>query len=209
MAEINIERKNRAYLWQLIIALVVIGLVIWAGIELFDRDSEMARDKALDAPEVAPTTKVVIHRPIPLDKYITFIRDNPAQEKMELDHAYTSGGIRRLADAIGAVADQYNLSNLNQSSDLDKLRDYADRLQEDRNSTDHADVIREAFILASSLMDSMQRQISPQLDSRVGEVRRAAEAIDPGELALQQKTEVETFFNKAGSVLEDLAKRNT
>ena len=208
MAETNIESKNRAYLWQLIIAALVIGLVIWAGIEYFDRDPEEARGKTPDTKEVVPATKAV-SVPIQVDRYVSFIRDNPAQEKMELDHAYTGDGIRRLADAIGAVADQYNLSNLNQSSDLDKLRDYADRLQEDRNSTDHADVIREAFILASSLMDSMQRRIAPQLDSRVGEVRSAAEAIDPSRLALQQKTEVETFFNKAGGVLEDLAKRNT
>ena len=205
MAETNTESKNRAYLWQLIIAALVIGLVIWGGIEFFDHDPERARGKSPDTKEITPAMKVN-SVPIQVDKYVSFIQDNPAQEKMELDHAYTGDGIRRLADAIGAVADQHNLSNSNLAGDLDKLRNYADQLQEDQNSTEHADIIHDAFILASSLMDSMQRQISPYLTDEVTGVRRAAEAIDPDKLALQQKTEVDAFFKKAGNVIEDLAK---
>ena len=206
MAEINIEQKNKAYLWQLIITVIIIGLVTWGAIEFFDRDSHTARDKPPEAREMMAAPRIV-SIPIPLDKYLRFIRNNPAQEKMELDHAYTSVGIRRLADAIGAVMEQHNISNLKVTGDLDKLRNYADRLQKDHSSTDHADIIREVFVLASDVMDSIEEQISPRLNSDMDEVHRAAEAIDPGKLALQQKAEVETFFDKAGSVLEVMAKR--
>src|ERR1044072_926157 len=102
MAENNVERKNKAYLWQLIITAAIIGLVTWGAIEFFDRDFKTAQNKPPAAPDVMAMPNVV-SIPIPLDKYLSFIRDNPAQEKMGLDHNYTSGGIRRLADAIGAV----------------------------------------------------------------------------------------------------------
>lgn len=205
MAEMNVERKNRTYLWQLIIAALIIGLAILGAVVLFDGDSERAQNKMPDTKETVPATKVA-SVPVQVDKYISFIRDNPAQEKMDLDHAYTSDGIRRLADAIGAVVDQHNLSNPNITGDLDKLRSYADRLQNDQRSTAHADVIRDAFVLASGLLGSMQQKISPNHDAEVADVRRAAEAINSDELALQQKPEVGAFFKKAGIVLEDLAK---
>lgn len=206
MAVMNIEGKNKAYLWQLVITAVIIGLVAWGTIEFVNRASKTERDKPPEAQEAISMLKVV-SIPIPLDKYLSFIRNNPAQEKMDLDHAYTSGGIRRLADAIGAVVDQHDISNLKVKGDLDKLRNYADQLEKDHTSTDHADVIREAFVLASDVMDSIEQQISPHLDSGVDKVRRAAEAIDPGKRALEQKTEVETFFERAGRVLEVMAKR--
>lgn len=206
MAVMNIEGKNKAYLWQLIITGVIIGLVAWGTIEFFDRASNTERDKPPEAQEAISTLKVVTI-PIPLDKYLSFIRNNPAQEKMDLNHAYTSGGIRRLADAIGAVVDQQDISKIKIKGDLDKLRNYADQLEKDHASTDHADVIREAFVLASDVMDSIEQQISPHLDSGVDKVRRAAGAIDPGKRALEQKTEVETFFDRAGRVLEVMAKR--
>jgi len=125
---------------------------------------------------------------------------------MTLDHAFTSAGIRHLADALGAVASQYNPSDANVTSDLERLRQYAEKLQEDHRSTEHADLIRKAFMMASDLMNSMQQQIKPHLGDEVAEVRQAAEAINPDQPALKQKTEVETFFRKAGSLLEGLAK---
>jgi hypothetical protein len=105
--------------------------------------------------------------------------------------------------------EQHSISNIRFKGDLDKLRNYADQLQKDHTSTDHADLIREAFVLASDMIDSIEEQISPRLDSDVDEVRRAAEAIDPGKLTLQQKTKVEIFFDRAGSVLEVMARRKT
>jgi hypothetical protein len=208
MAERNMANKNWAYLWQLVIAGAVIALLIWAGFKLFDQDAERARDMAHNTKLAVPATNPA-SIPEPVHEFVSYIQGNPAQEKMQLDHAFTSEGIRRLADALGAVAVRYDLSGVDVKADLDQLRHDADQLQQNQRSTEHADVIRSAFILSSDLMNSMQRQIRPHLNDEVAEVRQAAEAIVPDKLALQQKTEVEGFFKKAGSLLEDLARAQT
>jgi hypothetical protein len=207
MAEVNAEQKKWPGLLLKILALVVIGLGVWAGFQLLDEDTKTAQVEMPDRSVVVPATDVYV--PAKVSEFASFIRDNPAEEMMELDHGYTSDGIRRLADALGAVADQQKISGGNIENQLDLLRSHADRLQQDRHSTEHADIVRDAFAVASDLITSIERQRAPDLEDDVAEVRRAAEAVDPDKLVLDQKAEVEAFFKKTSRLLNVMSKHRS
>jgi hypothetical protein len=197
--------RNRAHLWQLVIAAAAIALMVWAGFRFFDGNRERARLEATDIendmPAASPNSE-----PAPVLEFVHFIQGNSPQERMRADHAFTSAGLHKMADALRALTIRYSVSDANVTSELQRLRLYADQLQEDPRSTEHADVIREAFLLASDLMGLIQRQVQPHLNEELADARQAAEAIEPDRPALRQKAEVAAFFEKAGSVLEGLAK---
>jgi hypothetical protein len=204
MTNPNTERKPGTYLVLIIVGFLIALLLTWVGIRLFDRDDKAARYKTHDTTRAVPSR--VDGLPAQVKEFENFIRDNSARETMGLNHNYTSDGIRHLADALGAIADQQGISDTNFKDKLDMLHVQADRLQQDRLSTEHADIIRDAFTLASDLIASFERQIAPDMKDDVTEVRRTAEAIDPNKLALDQKTGVESFFKKSSLLLNELAR---
>ena len=203
MTNSNTERKPGTVLLLIIIGFLIALLLTWVGIRLFDRDDETARYETYDTTRAVPSR--VDGLPAQVKDFAIFVRDNSAQDTMSLDHSYTSDGIRHLADALAALADQQGVSDTNIKDRLDMLRGHADRLQEDRRSIEHADIIRDAFTLASDLIATIERQIAPDMKDDVTEVRRAADAIDPDKLVLDQKAEVETFFKRSSLLLNEMA----
>lgn len=203
MAEEHVEQRKWPGLWLKILAFVVIGLLMWAVWQFFKEGTKTARDGTPDTTVAVPA--VIVDVPAQVSDFASFIRDNPAQEAMTLEHDYTSDGIRRLANALAAIVDQHDITDPDIKDKLDLLREHADRLQKDHHSTQHADTVRDAFILATGLIASIERQIEPDMKDGVSEVRRAAEAIDPDKLVLDQKAEVETFFKETSRLLNEMA----
>jgi hypothetical protein len=203
MAEAEAEQEKWLYILRRILALVVVGVLLWIGLEFIKWGRRAARDEKSGKTLVVSTR--VVNLPAQVSEFESFVRDNPASESMKLDHNYTSGGIRRLADALGAISDQQDIKGLDIKDKLDLLRGYADRLQKDQSSDEHANVVVAAFTLASDLMDSVEQHISRNLKNEVAEVRQAAEAIDPDKRLVDQKAQVETFLEKTGRLLSEMA----
>jgi hypothetical protein len=207
MTEVNPKRKMLPGLLLRISAFIIVGLLVWMIYEFFTQGTQPAQDASSRTTVLDPVPGLSV--PAQVSDFSSFIQDNPSQEKMGLDHAYTSDGIRRLADAIGAIADLWGITHPDIKGRLNLLRGHADRLQEDRRSTNHANIVRDAFTLASDLVASIERQIAQELGNEVADVNRAAEAIDPDETVLSQKAEVEMFFKKTSLLLNEMAQHKS
>jgi hypothetical protein len=207
MTEVNPKRKMLPGLLLRIFAFIIVGLLVWMTYEFFTRGTQPAQDVSSRTIALDPVPSLNV--PAQVSEFSSFIQDNPSQERMGLDHAYTSDSIRRLADAIGAIADLWGITHPDIKDKLNLLRSHADRLQEDRRSTNHANIVRDAFTHASDLVASIERQITQELGNEVADVYRAAEALDPDERVLDQKVEVEMFFKKTSLLLNKMAQHKS
>jgi len=120
---------------------------------------------------------------------------------MTLDHTYTSQALLKLSAATKAIADKINY---NTNADLDKVNDYADKITNDPFETTHADNIRRAADILSTLIEHVQQVKYPALRAEAGELRKAAASINPDVLTLDQKNAVKSFFSKAAALLEKI-----
>lgn len=112
-----------------------------------------------------------------------------APAPLPLDHAYTSRGLRLLADALDAAGPPA----ASHASVL-RLREAADALAANRRSTRHADIAREAFMLAAQVIDTLGGE-------RDGTLDEAAKAIDAARPLRTQAGRVARFFSLAAEAL--------
>lgn len=197
------DPKPWTHLWQTCLAFVIIVLFIWMAMKILNPGARMTPDNPPDTSAPVRVAKVA-NLPAQVSEFASFIRENSAHDRMGLEHNYTRDGIRRLADALVGIVDQRKIGSPGIKDKIAELRRYAEQLQEDPHSSKHADTVREAFTLASDLISSIDRQIAPGLNVDVGDVRQAAQAIDPDKLILDQKAEVETFFKRTSLLLSEM-----
>ncbi len=134
-----------------------------------------------------------------------FVREGEAQSDMDFQHEYTSEGIRRLAEALSAMAERDGIDDPSFEQTHERLLQQAQQLQQHAQSTEHATQVREAFTAAADLMATLQQQRSPEFSDAVAEVRQAAEAINPDQRLLEQRQAVGTFFARANEALQAMA----
>ena len=143
--------------------------------------------------------------PAQVNDFINHVRGCSA-EQMGPEHECTAVGLRRLSDALAAVIERDGSEDGDIRQRREALRQQADRIQRHRRSTQHADIIREAFTSAADLMATIQQRRYPNLGNQVAQVRSAAEAIDPNQLTLNQRERIQQFFARAGEALENMAR---
>lgn len=89
---------------------------------------------------------------------------------MELDHSYTNEALLKLTEATRAIAEAINYEV---KGDLDKVKEYADKITRDPFATSHADAIRKSADILSSVLQNIQQAKYPNLSNEVEEVRGA------------------------------------
>ncbi|CAN5918726.1 hypothetical protein BH24BAC1_BH24BAC1_19590 [soil metagenome] len=198
MAEIEIQRKKTP-IWPWILGALVVVALLWF---LVNRTGQPSPDQATtattNAPRVtAPATDPTAPLLPEVQQFVTFVRDNEPSEDMGLQHEYTSNGIRNLADALNAIAQRTDNHNDRIDTKHQELHQMADQIQKNPTSTQHANVIRDAFTTSADMMERVQRNLYPHLENQVAEVRQAAQSINPQDLTLDQKNEVKRFFERA------------
>jgi hypothetical protein len=187
MAEIKIEKKKPLWPW----ILLMLGLLtaVWF---LFFRN-----DKSEPLETVNKTALMDVHENNgTVTEYVTFI--NSDTNKMSLDHAYSSEALKKLTDAVDAMAME---ASYDVKVDIAKARQYADEITKDPLSTDHADKIRSAANVLSTSLQNMQQAKYPELSNEATDLKSAAEAINPQTLTLDQRDAVKSFFRKAADLL--------
>lgn len=196
MRTIHIEQRQRGTWAAVLAGLLVVALIAWW---LWPDDR---RASATDFGDVAGTPPVTsaAASPAAVGEFLQFADRNRAADAMGPDHDYTAEGVTRLATALAAVARQNGSAGADVEREANLLRDRADALQRDPSSTEHARIAREAFVSLAGLMVALQ-QGQPALVTGADEVRRAAEAIQPDRRLLDQRAEVQTFFDRAASAL--------
>ena len=132
-------------------------------------------------------------------EYVEFV--NADNNKMSLDHAYTNEALRKLVAATNAMAADVDYDV---KADMDKVKQYADEITNDPFETTHADNIRNAAVIVTTALQNIQREKFPNLESEAEDVKKACESIKPGQLTLDQKDVVKSFFREAADLLEKM-----
>jgi len=199
MAEIKIMKKKSVLPW-IIIVIVLLAIVVYfwsyynSGDEIIDNSqhSEMNEDKATDLIDVHENNTTVT-------EYINFIESN--QNKMTLDHEFSSVAIHKLTAAVYAIADEVDFDI---DSDLEKMENDADDITIDPHVTTHANSIRNAADNLTNALQKIQQAKYPGLSNEVNELRQSSNAINPEVLTLEQKEQVKSFFYNASHLLKKM-----
>ena len=161
----------------------------------FDYDDDEVRAMTVSERNTMATMAV--------SKFNTFVA-NPEVE-MNLDHDYTCKGLKLMANALAAMANEYDLDNVNVMATTKTLKEKAAILDNDWKSTKHADHIKEAFIAATGTMSEIQKAHLPSMAGRINTLRQEAMDVDPSTLTLDQKEDVKSFFRQYADAINDMA----
>lgn len=213
MADIDVERKETS-IWPWLIGLLVLALLIWALAELLsDDDDDVVIDEAapvLVEPAPVPVTPLPAEAPVAaavpaaVREYMNTCTGDAGT--MTLDHQYTSNCIQSLAASVDALLQTPSVGGMDVSAQLADYRQKADRLVQSANTSEqHANLTREAFVSMSNLLNAVQDQRFPALDGQVNQLQQSAQAIAPRTLLLDQKDNVQRFFQQAGTLLSTMA----
>ncbi|HEU4631360.1 MAG TPA: hypothetical protein VFS08_16530 [Gemmatimonadaceae bacterium] len=220
MAELEIQKKPDRRWWPWLLLVAVVAVAAWwfgwntnedanpalAGLPVPGAPAmdTMAAGDSLGVMPVVPAASVP-GAPDAVNDYLAFAAEGRQRGAVGLDHEYTADGIRRLADALTAVAEQRDVATDVVSARADSLRGFAGTLQEEPNSRRHADLAHRAFLLATRILDDLQRAgAGDSVTGAVDNARRAAEAVQPQTPLLDQTSAVQRYFDAAGAALETM-----
>lgn len=130
-----------------------------------------------------------------------FISYVDANRNLPFTHMYISNALTKLTDATNAMSDAVGYSV---KADLDKSKEYANKITNDPSETSHADNIRKSADIIAGALQNLQQAKYPGLANKVLEVKNAAAAINPETLTLDQRDVVKSFFAKAATLLEKM-----
>lgn len=204
MADIDVERKSpMTWIW-LLLALVVLGLLmIWLL-------ADPARDQVavVDQPamEPAPPAAPVDPAPVAAARVEEYRQQCAPREPMEmgLDHQYTASCLLNLVAAMEESIPAERLTAV--QGELAGARDAAQRLEQSPpDALDHSAMARDGFRSVATAFEHIQQQWHPQLAQPVQQLSRTAEAVDPGEPLLEQRSEIQAFFARAGDALDQVS----
>jgi hypothetical protein len=136
-----------------------------------------------------------------IDSFARFVASARARDMAGPRHEYTAEGIRRLAVAINDLAVLDTVAGGALRPRIDALRERADALQRDPADDTHALETREAFLLAASVLESIQDRRFPDLDDQAAAVVRAADDVKARTLLTEQTSAIEGFFNRTSELL--------
>lgn len=206
MAEIKIERKTPIIPWLLGLLLL---LFVVGGVYLAFNYGNTAEEEAIadevTMDEIIPNETEVIETnnlPEAVNDFILFANEEKqyANGEMEIHHQYTSDAIRKMADALVAIADKKGMADQMNVQELSKkLNADADAIQKNWKSTDHADYIKQAFLQVSGAVNQLSDGSSNE------SLKKEANDIDVNKLTLDQKADVKDFIDKTASVMKQLA----
>lgn len=137
--------------------------------------------------------------------YSNWVNDN--NDKVGLDHQYTHDGLMKLVSAIWMVGKSHGIDVSDWADEKQQIKNVADKLQKDPTSDEHADIAREAFVMAADMISAVQEKNgSESTEEMVAQVKTAATAIDPDTLMTPQAKHIYEFFRTADQALSALSK---
>jgi hypothetical protein len=214
MAEIKIEKKKPIWPW-IIVGLIILGIILYfllAGNnddmddmdDMDDNRTEQVRDTTYtDAQRRGTGTWDETSRDTLNDDgvsaYLAHVGD---RERMGVDHEYTNNALIHLIDAVEAKAAEVNMDI---DKDLQEMREDAEEITRNPQATNHADKIKETGEKIADVLERIQEENYPNLSGEVDDVRTALQEIDSSTLTLEQKEEINSFFNEAANVLRSMS----
>jgi hypothetical protein len=199
MAEIKIEQKKLIWPW-LLVGFVIIAFLIYF---LVFRDSDENTESVTEIDSITNTNRSnlidVNENNGTVATYINFIENS--KEKMSLDHEYTNEALLKLIEATEAIANEVGYDV---QADIEKVREYAQMIEQDSFETTHADNIRKADDMLTNILQNIQKAKYSGLSDEVAALKSASESVKPSVLALDQKEVVKNYFAKAADLLKKM-----
>ena len=199
MAEIKIEQKKQ--IWpRLIAGLVIVVLLVYF---LVIRDNGINKDALTEADYITNTDESdligVKENNDTVTAYVNFVENS--NENMSLDHEFTNEALVKLIEAADAMANEVGYDV---QIDIEKVREYANMIEQDSFETTHANNIRKADDLLTNVLQNIQKAKYPDLEDEVAALRSASESVKPGVLTLDQKAAVKNYFSKAADLRQKM-----
>ncbi|KEO71956.1 hypothetical protein [Anditalea andensis] len=199
MAEIRVEKKSPMWPW-ILIGIIILGIILYFVV-FQDSGDDPDRDGTAVTEQ---TDDDRFRRDGPVNNqtvasFVTFVQEG--DREMSLDHEYSNEALKRLTDATKAMADEVNVDV---ERDLSVVREHARAIQEDPFETTHADKIKASAEKISDALMSIQREAFPNLSSEAGAVKNSATQINSEELALEQREEIKSFYDRAAALLRQM-----
>lgn len=214
MADIDIQRK-RGGTWAWVLGLVLLALLAWLLLELFDGDDEA---EVVEAAVPAGTTPAAPAGPVPVlvvdpsvpapavAAFVSHIRGGEAQ--MGKDHLYTAEGITRMATALRELVQAHRGLSPEARAQAGEFYTRAAALVASPDTMlAHADWVHAAAMDAAGVMEGLAEDVKgpvPELREQVAQVRAAAQAIDPDKDLLAQEEQVRGFFRQSADAMSML-----
>lgn len=193
MTEIKIEKEKPVWPW-ILTGLGILALLIYLLFS-YTHTEESAEIKNTEGTEL-----INVHENnSTVAAFVAFVNNDT--NKMGLDHAYSSQAVLKLTGAISAMAGEIGY---NVQADVDKAKEYADKITNDRFETTHAENIRKAADILSACLQKMQQAKYPTLAPDAEELKKVSATINPDVLTLDQKSAVKSFFIKAADLLQKM-----
>jgi hypothetical protein len=207
MADIQIERKEGFAWWWVVLALIVLGLLAWMFLGRTDRDRVATAPVATEQRPTGfeePVGAGMAAEPVVREYVATCAPEQPQQ--MALDHAHTARCIRMLADAVESAGRDPAVTAAQPDAELRAAREQADRLEQSVVEAEHATMTRNAFTSLATAVERMQDR-HPGLAGEAADLRQAAERVSPAQPLLEQRGEVQNFFQRAGQIVSRMSQQ--
>lgn len=210
MADIDIQKK-RGSAWLWILGLLALALLAWLLVELFDDDDTEVAEAAVPAANApaapaGPVPVLVVDPSVPapaVAAFVSHIRGGEAQ--MGKDHLYTAEGITRMATALRELVQAHRGLSPEAWAQAGEFYTRAAALVVSPDTMlAHADWVHAAAMDAAGVMEELAEEVEgpvPELREQVGQVRTAAQAIDPGKQLLAQEEQVRGFFRQSADAM--------
>ncbi|MEX2583687.1 MAG: hypothetical protein WD766_10455 [Gemmatimonadota bacterium] len=206
MADIDIEQKDSVgWIWW-VLGLVLIGLVAFLLAGALGDDEVALEDEAVApiATEPMPPAEPMTDQPMAVQQFIESCGTR-APAEMGLDHQYTSSCVQDLVNAIDGVAPADEINTLGLTTQMETAREAADNLRESAPDVErHSEMTRNAFTSIATLADELQNERFPALEANAQQLTQAAESVTADTPLLDQREAVQTFFARAGDLLQGM-----
>lgn len=206
MADIDIEKKKKP-IWPWLLALLLVAVGVWIVVEVVDTVEEV-QPTVVEGPspagDVLDTASAADEVPQDVEQYFTFVDDSA---NMGLPHQYTSSGLLKLAEALTAVVNKYDLRDqveIDEATNI--IRSKAQYIQKNPESPYHADSIKVAFQAVKTVLDDLAGHY-PDVAGGEQEMDNQINELSPGVLTLEQKPVVKSFFEETQRVLKEMVER--
>ncbi|GAB3171061.1 hypothetical protein [Telluribacter humicola] len=215
MDNIDIEKKKRGFSWLYILGLIlliaVLGFLFWPKdisdeqddvVGLATTEEMAATDDNYAADDRTASDNNAMSQPV--SSYVQWA-NNISQNEMGVDHEFTKNGLMNMADALAAVAERTPNVNRDQfNNKLNTMRNKANAITNNWESTSHANKIKDAFQASADVFAEIQRTSFQNMQQDVQGLKNEIQEMDTSTMTLEQKSKVKDVFRQAADVLQKM-----
>jgi len=196
MADIKIQPKKPSPLTYVLYAIALVAIVYMVFRSLtVSKHPVQTKTVVVDTNKVAGSVK----------EFAGYLQDTShAREDNAESPQFTSYGLHLLSAALGATAsrDAANDNNIIQQST--RLQQLSDSIQNNWSPMEKSTRIKDAFVKAAGLMNSIQSKKYPNLKDQAAAVQKSAQAINPNQEIRFQTPKVQQYFQQSAALLKGM-----